>query len=659
MSKAIQSAYAPNTVNAMRVDTDTLFIDEKAAVAFGGTIDKNMRYIENIQMLDPVVWARFVEQFRLQHDIKNYGWKGEYWGKMMRGATFVYAYTKNPALFAMLRQTVEDMLSTIEDSGRISSYPADKEFRGWDVWCRKYVLLGLQYFMEICDDAALNARIVASLEAQVGYIMSKIGSPADGKTPITKTASVWRGLASSSLLEPVVRLYALTKKQEYLDFADHIIACGGTTVANIFELAYEDKTDPYQYPITKAYEMISCFEGLLEYYRATGIEKHKTTVINFARRLAKTDITIIGSAGCTHEYFDHAAARQTDTAYQGIMQETCVTVTWMKFCMQVLALTGDPMFADLFEQALYNAYLGAVNTEQNVDELVLEKFPDAILEPLPFDSYASLLPNTRGRGIGGLQVMADNHYYGCCACIGAAGIGMANKVAVMLSKNGVAINLYENGTVTTSTPNGKLLTLKMATAYPCDGQVDITVETDDTDAFDIALRIPEWSAKTALAVNGEAVDVHAGYTAINRVWKAGDIVSLTLDMRTKVLRPVSNPHDVIFVDIIWAENYVSARKVEETPEAKYHLALRRGPLVLARDARLDGTIDEAIDVACDEDGYVELAPANSAKFDTLVNFTVPQPNGSTFTVIDYASAGKTWDERSKYACWLPTKEYWR
>ena len=170
----------------------------------------------------------------------------------------------------------------------------------------------------------------------------------------------------------------------------------------MFELAFEDKCDPYQYPMTKAYELISCFEGLLEYYRATGIEKHKIAVLNFGRRLGKSDITIIGSAGCTHENLDHAAARQTDTAYQGIMQETCVTVTWMKFCWQLLMLSGDVQYADYFEQSLYNAYLGAVNTEKITDEkLVHERCADAHPEALPFDSYSSLLPNTRGRGIGG------------------------------------------------------------------------------------------------------------------------------------------------------------------------------------------------------------------------------------------------------------------
>lgn len=38
-------------------------------------------------------------------------------------------------------------------------------------------------------------------------------------------------------------------------------------------------------------------------------------MIRFAKRVMNSDITIIGSAGCTHELFDHSAARQTDTAY--------------------------------------------------------------------------------------------------------------------------------------------------------------------------------------------------------------------------------------------------------------------------------------------------------------------------------------------------------
>ncbi|MGN1127830.1 MAG: beta-L-arabinofuranosidase domain-containing protein [Candidatus Flemingiibacterium sp.] len=656
MSKAVDSLYEQGTVNYKRLDTDTLFTDMAADCRFTGVVDKTIRFIEDFQLLDAENWTRFVNQFKQHTDVCNYGWRGEYWGKMMRGAAFTYAYTKNPELYKALTDTVEDMLTAEDELGRISTYSVDCEFRGWDLWCRKYVMLGMQYFMEVCTDEDLKARMTASMKRQADYLISKLGPRSEGKLPITSASTCWRGLNSSSILEPIVRLYDITGDAKYLNFASYIVGEGGTSVCNIFELAYQDKTDPYQYPVTKAYEMMSNFEGLLEYYRATGIEKHKETVIRFARRVINSDITIIGSAGCTHELFDHSAARQTDTAYSGIMQETCVTVTWMKFCWQLLSLTGDPIFADQFEQALYNAYIGAVNTEKIVDyDLIKRTFPDAKPEPLPFDSYSSLLPNTRGRGIGGLQLMPDNHYYGCCACIGSAGTGLISKVAVMLSREGAALNLYIPGTVATKTPSGKALNLDVATEYPADGRVEITVSPEAPEEFTLSLRIPGWSAATELSVNGEPVEVNAGYTAITRLWNPGDKVLLELDMRTKVIHAPRDPHDVLMTARSWGLDLSYPTVFEEAPDAKFHIAMRRGPLVLARDARLGENVDEPVDIKYDRDGYVDVKPSKTASFDTIVEYKVPQVHGGEFTVIDYSSAGKTWKEDSKYGCWLPTR----
>ena len=197
--------------------------------------------------------------------------------------------------------------------------------------------------------------------------------------------------------------------------------------------------------------MMSCFEGLLEYGRLTGEQKHLDTVVRFAHRVIESDVTVIGSCGCTHELFDHSTYRQTCTDYEGVMQETCVTVTWMKFCMQLLTLTGDSVFADQIEQSLYNAYLGALNTEHKIPGgLPLGKYPDLHLEALPFDSYSPLVPGTRGRQIGGLQVMKDDMtYYGCCACIASAGIGLLSRVALQRGDHGLYLNLYSAGTIET------------------------------------------------------------------------------------------------------------------------------------------------------------------------------------------------------------------
>ena len=419
-----------------------VFIQEKdTKYDFKGIVDESIRHIERIQLLNSDLWNRFVNQYRTEADSDG-GWRGEYWGKMMRGATFVYSYTRDEELYSMLAQTVEDMIESVDSLGRISSYPAENEFRGWDMWCRKYVLLGMQYFLEICRDESLEKRIIASMCTQVDYIASKIGD-GEGQTKITHTSNFWRGLNASSILEPVVRLYMLTENKTYLALAEHIIGHGCIDIGNIFEYALADGLYPYQYPVTKAYEMISCFEGLLEYYRLTGDEKHKKAVVSFANKMLETDFTVIGSGGCTHELFDHSTVRQANTTNGNIAQETCVTVTMMKFMYQVHLVTGDPKYVDAFERSLYNAYLGAVNTNKKVCYEVLT--PECVKEPMPFDSYSPLTADRRGKGVGGLRFMSDNHYYGCCACIGSAGIGLVSKMHLMTTPDGIALNLFIGG----------------------------------------------------------------------------------------------------------------------------------------------------------------------------------------------------------------------
>ena len=210
-------------------------------ITYEGFVDEVFKFVENSQLLSKELWHRFVEQFRKDADY-DAGWRGEYWGKMMRGASLVYQYTKNPELYSILKETVKDMMESKDEKGRISSYGIKHEFDGWDIWCRKYAILGMEYFLEICTEDDFKSEVIKSMCEQVDYIISKIGS-GDGKTDITCATRHWRGLNSSSILEPIVKLYNLTGEQKYFDFAKYIVDCGGTDVANIFELAYENRSN--------------------------------------------------------------------------------------------------------------------------------------------------------------------------------------------------------------------------------------------------------------------------------------------------------------------------------------------------------------------------------------------------------------------------------
>ncbi len=649
--------YDKLTANYPRNFTDAFF-DVAADKNFTGVLDESLRYIDEIQLKDANTWKKCVNLFRTKTDTDKAWWSGEFWGKLMRGACFCYAYSKDPALYAVLKDAVEDLLTTEDAFGRVTTYRIEAEFDGWDVWVRKYVLLGLQYFVEISTDEALKRRIIACMCRQLDYFMTKIGDAKEGKRLITKVTRHWRGLNSSSILEPVVRLYSLTGEQKYLDYAGYIVDCGGTDVVNIFDLAYAKQLRLYQYPVTKAYEMTSCFVGLLEYYRITQNPRHLQAVINFADLILEDDFTVIGSAGCTHELFDHSTVRQANP-FRGDprAQETCVTVTLMQFFLQLNLITGDARYMDAFERSLYNGYLGAINTDGAIDTAAAKQWTAFTMVPKPFDSYSPLTPGVRGNGIGGFGALGDGDFYGCCICIGPAGIGVAMKAAVMRSEKGLVMNLFEQGTVTEKLANGKTVTLTVATAYPADGKVTVTVDTDSTEAFSILIRNPGWSQTTHLTVNGEAQPVSTGYITLDRLWRSGDTIELELDMRAKAMYPIPYGSQVVMNEVIWGANYMIATYDEEHPSTKHHIAIQRGPLMLAQDNRLGYSVDDAVSVQVDAEGYVDLqlTDAGAAPYKCLLAARVPTADGGSFAVTDYASAGKTWNEDSKMAVWFNTK----
>ena len=154
-------------------------------------------FVEKEQLLDNSLWDIFVKQFYLKADSADYGWRGEYWGKMMRGACLTYSYTKNPKLYAMLKYTVLALLKTQRADGGIATYGKDTEFNGWDLWCRKYVMLGLIYFIDICKSTKLKARVLRALRRHADYILKFVGV---GKKDITVCSNFYGGLNSCSIL---------------------------------------------------------------------------------------------------------------------------------------------------------------------------------------------------------------------------------------------------------------------------------------------------------------------------------------------------------------------------------------------------------------------------------------------------------------------------
>ena len=622
----------------------------KTESLFGGVTDSTVDFLVEKHFCDRSLWKMFVNEFRLRRDGETNAWRGEYWGKSMRGAVLVYQYRSCEELYDVLSETVDDLLTVVGDDGRVSTYTVETEFNAWDMWSRKYVMLGLEFYLEICRDEAQKERIIEFLRVVADYIIKKVGK-GEGQIRIVDTSKTWRALNSCSILEPMVRLYKLTEDKKYFDFAAYIVEEGGAKDVNVFEMAYENKLYPFQYGANKAYELMSCFEGLAEFYTVTGIEKYKTAVVNFAKGILASDFTVIGTAGITHELLDHSSARQT-TRYDGVSQETCVTVTLMKLFSLLYRLTGESCFGDALEKAYYNAYLGAVNTEDKICPYGVKKFGIGVKDtPMPFDSYSPLIAGKRGQKIGGSQNLEDNSYYGCCACIAGAGIGIYAKTAVLVDDKGLTLNVLERGAHKVEYKDASVI-VDVRTSYPVDGHIEIEITSDKEISFELRVRRPSFVADCKVSAASEPNERDGHFIFTCDTSKETEII-LDFDMPVIATTPMIWEEDTYFhASYMNGTSTIQPVTVKQTEEERNYISLSRGPITLAADSSLGKSADAAFSFDV-KNGIVagSLVEAPDKPCIEMIEFV--EKNGEKTRLIDYASAGRDWE--TLIAAWMRTK----
>ena len=565
---------------------------------------------------EAVPYPRLVEFFRSGHPQFALG---EMWGKAVRSGSMFYRYRADEELRQILAATVADLLSTTRSNGSISCAPPElqPESGGGDMWERKYVLLGLsQYYRQVEQDPA----VLRAMEREAQSIIDQVG-PAP-KVDITTLGWSANKIESSSLLEPMMRLYFLTGKPQYLDFASYIIQQGGCAGSDLFQQAYDGVWPRLMgnvYP--KAYEMLSVFEGLAEYYRATGDKRWMQCLRNMYEGVRDRELTILGNGGADQPYFPQWYGEAwSDTRFeqtnpkQTRMMETCIGVTWMKFCSQMLRLTGNPETVDLIERYVYNGLLGAMKPSG-----------DGF-------SYVNLLNGEK----------VTNHGWGwdfdgrpvtCCNLNGPMGLAYIPFVLAMQAKEGPVVNLYNAARIRAKSETGADVEMEVRTDFPRDSHVEILVTPERRETFTLRLRIPGWSQRTECRINGRRVkEVQSGtYLMLRRRWKRGDRVSLRFDMRCHL---IPAPHGT-------------------NRDGDHFQALIYGPIVLARDENTDPHYMQPVSITASAAQEVSIQPTTPTLSGTRMEFIVPTTDGPIH-MVDYASVNG-WE--GKHVCtWLPVKE---
>jgi DUF1680 family protein len=444
-------------------------------------------------------------------------WIGEHVGKFLFSASKTYAYTHDPRIKHLMDDMVKKYIACQMPDGYLGTYLLKDRWTEWDVWAHKYAIIGLlNYYSVTGYKPALE-----TAEKAADLICRTFGDE-QGKRDLM-TAGEHNGLAPGSILEPMVDLYRYTGDQRYLDFCRYIFRAyeqpGGPKIISQLE-KYGDVTKVGD---AKAYEMLSCFLGILKYYKLTGEEKYLKLL-----QTAWTDITLhrlyITGTSSDHEIFMPPGILKAGN--ENNMGEGCVTVTWIQFNLQLLQITGDPKYAEELERSVYNHLLAAENPQTGCV------------------SYYTPLQ--------GAKPYRCDQGFSCCLSSIPRGISLIPEMMGGKMNNVFTVLLYENGEATeniVAKDNSKIkLYIKAITKFPLDGKIDFVVNPSKEATFTLNFRVPEWSENFTAKVGDHKYYGKKGHLlSINRKWKAGEHISISFDMPLQVIPGgVSYPNSVAF-----------------------------------------------------------------------------------------------------------------
>lgn len=209
----------------------------------------------------------------------------------------------------------------------------------------------------------------------------------------------------------------------------------------------------------------------------------------------------------------------SDTMYA----ESCASIGLIFFARRLLDIEPNREYADVMERALYNTVVSGMSRDGKKFFYVnpLEVHPREIGCN---HNYRHVKPERQG-------------WFGCACCppniarllasLGQYVYGFRDRTAY--------VHLYIGSRAEWKLDDGSRIALVQDSGYTWEGQVRMRVQADRPADFRVALRMPAWSDRAVIRVNGvvlaeEEGERVNGYRILRKVWRTGDEIDIDFDM---------------------------------------------------------------------------------------------------------------------------------
>jgi len=350
--------------------------------------------------------------------------------------------------------------------------------------------------------------------------------------------------AAINLLRPMLELYRHTGDHRYLQLSESL------SKARIS-------------PSDDLEEALFYAGGLAELYRLNGDESNLKLAVANWREVRASHLSIAG-----------APLLSSSDPHKENEGSLCQTVAWMQLTLDLLRITGQAQYADELERTVYNQLLAAQNPANG-----------RIYEGAPMEGTKKELGTVTG-----------------CSSAEPLGISRIPEAVWGRYGYGIAILTYAPGHASIRLRRRATVQIYSEGNFPETGNILIHVEPSHDVHFPVRLRVPPWTKHFSADVGETHVTGKPGdFLVINREWKKGDTIKLSIDM------PVVK---------------------RTSPEWPGQIALQRGPQILALAQSVNPQLQELGSAGWPAELPLSLTaagPDGRMPFGAMVEQTYPVP----------------------------------
>jgi DUF1680 family protein len=474
----------------------------------GGEIDRRIQNLihQNYMVID--LDGKWLNHFRNRTDRgdRQYVYYGI--GKVFDAGSLFAAYTGDPKVAARTQYIIDELVKSRDADGYLGFWNVEPENRqdhiNWILHEQEYINLAFVRNYRCTG----NPQSLAHAKIMGDYILKTFPTP---QNPCYDAGDI----CTAGLPEGMLELYRVTGDKRYFDFAADVPH--GNNRGEVQLASLRTWEQDFSRPPRHVYVMLARCYAQTELYRLTGEENllHMSQLMrNDLLKKGDGGMLVTGSCSDGEQFTYNQNGR-------GAIGESCVTAYVLRWMDSLMRLEGDMRYGDLLERTIYNALFAA----SSPDGRWIRYFT-------PFT---------------GDRAYDTRDFFCCCGNYRRAVAELPQKVYYRTPEGGIALNLFTNSKKAFDV-KGQTVTILQETAYPNDGDVKLTFSTENPNpspnpvAFAFQFRTPRWCEKMTLRVNDEApvtIDPRKqklGCYALNRTWKNGDVVKISMPMAWRFLR---------------------------------------------------------------------------------------------------------------------------